>query len=195
MLRSSRAVAISVVSAAGTLLTDRPKVTFSRTLSLGSCAIMRASSRAPASPRDAAEPERGVAAEPLGPRRRDEALERPIGGRRVVQRDRADRRLADAIVPLACVRRAAATSDDNQATLSSGLTSVSQTSGMPPASMSQSGVNVRSRLTVPFSSRAEHEELGGRFENDRAIRCGRARRRCSSIRRRRSRGGTCRPST
>ena len=34
-------MAISVVSAAGTLLTDRPKVTFSRTLSLGSWAIIR----------------------------------------------------------------------------------------------------------------------------------------------------------
>jgi hypothetical protein len=42
VLRSSRAVATSVVNAAGTLLTDRPKVTFSLTLSLGSCAIIRA---------------------------------------------------------------------------------------------------------------------------------------------------------
>ena len=48
----------------------------------------------------------------------------------------------------------AATSDASQATLSSGLTSFSQTSGMAVASMSQSGVNVRTRLTPPLSRRA-----------------------------------------
>ena len=65
-----------------TLLTERPKVAFSRTLSLGSCAIMRASRRAPGLAARAAEPERGVAAQPLRARRRDEALERAVGGRR-----------------------------------------------------------------------------------------------------------------
>ena len=49
---------------------------------------------------------------------------------------------------------AAATSDASHATLSSGFTSVSHTSGIAVASMSQSGVNVRTRLTAPASSRA-----------------------------------------
>ena len=49
---------------------------------------------------------------------------------------------------------AASTIDDSHATLSSGFTSVNQTTVRPAASMSQSGVKVRTRPTVPASSRA-----------------------------------------
>ena len=48
----------------------------------------------------------------------------------------------------------AVTSEASQPRLSSTFTSVSQTSVIPPASISQSGVNVRTRVTAPPSSRA-----------------------------------------
>ena len=46
--------------------------------------------------------------------------------------------------------------------LSSGFASLSQTSGIPAASISQSGVNVRSRITAPPSTRAStRNSVGG----------------------------------
>jgi hypothetical protein len=142
-----------VVSAAGTVLTERPKVTLSRTLSLGSCAIMAARSRAPASPREL--PSQN-AVSPRSHSGRAGAM-KPSSARSAA----ATLCSATAVIAVLPTRSrpsplsgAAATSDASHATLSSGLTSVSHTSGMLAASMSQSGVNVRTRLTAPFSRRA-----------------------------------------
>ena len=55
-----------------------------------------------------------------------------------------------------------ATSDASHVTLSSGLTSFNQTSVAPLLSRSQSGVNVRTRVTDPFSIRARtRNSVGG----------------------------------
>ena len=94
-------VAISVVSADGTVLTDRPKVDFLAHLV---ARILRDHPRQQPRARVAArvaEPERRVAAQPLGARRGDETFEGAVGGGRVVQRDRAHRGLADAVVAIA----------------------------------------------------------------------------------------------
>ena len=58
----------------------------------------------------------------------------------------------------------------NHAMLSSGFTSFSQTSGMPAASISQSGVNVRSRITAPDSTRARiRNSVGGSSETRESV--------------------------
>ena len=88
----SRAAAMSAVSADGTLLTDRPKVTFSRTLSLGSCCdhARRAAARRP---RRASMPSQNA----VSPRSHSgssgatNASSVAIGRRRVVQRDGRNR--------------------------------------------------------------------------------------------------------
>ena len=58
------------------------------------------------------------------------------------------------------------TSEVSHATLSSGFTPSSQTTGRPPASISQSGVAVRSLTMSAGLEAREHQDFGGRFERD-----------------------------
>ena len=58
------------------------------------------------------------------------------------------------------------TSEVSHATLSSAFTPSSQTTGSPPASISQSGVAVRSLTMASGLEAREHEDFGGGFERD-----------------------------